>query len=336
MAQTDVHDRQIAQTLPAEGVPGVAADLDARPISQNFGIYDALLIGMVVTWAANPAAIKWALQYMDPLSFNALRFLLATIVPVGLLLAGREAWKWDKGDGLKIFLMGLLGHGFYQAVFIIALNLTLAGNVALILSINPAFIAIFSALFGFERIRNYAWAGLALTLAGVAFVVLGSGKELGIGSQILGDLLVVLVTMIWALYSVFSQPLLKKYSPVKLNALTMPIGSLALLLVASPALATTLPTTPELPFLFWLVLSLSGLLAVSASYIIWGKGLQVLGATRTAVYANLVPVIAAAISYFILGEPLGWQFWVGMALVLAGVSLTRFGWKLARYRRAKR
>jgi drug/metabolite transporter (DMT)-like permease len=160
-------------------------------------------------------------------------------------------------------------------------------------------------------------------------VVLGSGKPFEFGSQLLGDVLMVVVTMTWALYTVFSQRLLRRYPPVKLNALTMPIGTAALLIVAGPSLAATAPTLPGLPPLFWVVLAGSGLLAVSASYIIWYKGLQKLGATRTAVYSNLVPVLAAIISFLVLGEPLGWQFWTGMALVLAGVSLTRFGGRLA-------
>jgi drug/metabolite transporter (DMT)-like permease len=75
----------------------------------------------------------------------------------------------------------------------------------------------------------------------------------------------------------------------------------------------------------WLILILSGLFAVSASYIVWYKGVQKLGATRTSVYSNLVPVLAALISFFILKEPLGWAFWTGMVLVLGGVSLARFG-----------
>ena len=332
MARTGVKEQRSATPLNVEGVQGTPQganeDAEARQAAQGFGIYDFMLLGTVLAWAANPAAIKWALQYMDPLSFNALRFLLATLVPVGMVLARREGFAWQRGDGPRLLLMGLLGHGFYQATFIVALNLTLAGNVALILSVNPAFVAQFGALFGFERIRGYAWAGLAFTLAGVGLVVLGSGKELNFGSQLVGDLLMLFVTMIWALYTVFSQQLLKRYSPVKLNALTMPVGAVALLLVASPALAASAPTLPTLPPLFWLVMALSGLLAVSAAYIIWNKGLQVLGATRTAVYSNLVPVLAAAISFFVLGEPLGWQFWSGMTLVLIGVSLTRFGGRL--------
>lgn len=324
MAGIEFEQQQQAPQARTEEAPGSRPAAETHQ-SQGFGIYDLMLLATVLSWAANPAALKWALQYMGPLPFNALRFLLATLVPVGVLLAGREGFRWQKGDGPRLFMLGFLGHGLYQTLFILALNLTLAGNVALILSINPVFIAMFSALLGFEKIRTYAWIGLGLTLAGVGLVVLGSGERLQFGSKLLGDLLMVVTTMIWALYTVASQRLLKRYSSVKLNALTMPIGSLTLLVIASPALVASAPTLPTLPLLFWVTMALSGLLAVSAAYIIWNKGLQILGATRTAVYSNLVPVLASAISFFVLGEPLGWQFWTGMTLVLAGVSLTRFG-----------
>jgi drug/metabolite transporter (DMT)-like permease len=318
-------------TLKTETQPATAIQTEATAVAQQgFTVYDLALLGMVLTWAANPAALKWALQYMDPLAFNALRFLLATLLPVGLVLFGRERLGWQRGDGWRILLLGLFGHGVYQAVFIVGLSNTLAGNVALILSINPAFVAVFSALFGYERIRPYQWVGIGMTLAGVAFVVLGSDHALDFGSRLLGDLMIVGITMMWALYTVMSGPLLKRYSAVKLNALTMPVGSAVLLLIASPSLAAAAPAFPQVPPLAWLVLVLSGLLAVSLSYIIWYKGLQKLGATRTAVYANLVPVLAALIAFFVAQEPLGWTFWTGMAIVMLGVSLTRFGDRLLR------
>jgi drug/metabolite transporter (DMT)-like permease len=332
MARLEIEEPELSAANLIKGSPGAAESPSPKTytVTQGFTIYDAMLLGVVLTWAVNPAALKWALQYMDPLAFNALRFLIATMLPVGLVLARREGFRWQEGDGPKFLLFGLLGHGFYQATFIVALNLTLAGNAALILSVSPAFVALFSALFGFERIRGYTWVGVALTLAGVGLVIFGSDKPLELGSQqLLGDLLILVVTMVWALYTVFSQTLLKRYSSEKLNALTMPIGSLVLLVLAAPALAQAAPTLPDLPPLFWIVMAVSGLLAVSAAYIIWGKGLQKLGATRTAIYTNLVPVLAAIISFFVLGEPLGWQFWTGMVLVLAGVSLTRFGGRLA-------
>lgn len=316
-----------AETQPATGAPTQPTAAAARP---GFTVYDAALLIMVVTWAANPAALKWALEYMDPLAFNALRFLLATAPLVGLALVGRERLGWQRGDGWKLLFLGVIGHGVYQAVFIVGLSHTLAGNVALILSVNPAFVAVFSAMFGYERIRPYQWAGIGLTLGGVALVVLGTGNPLEFGSRLLGDVLIVGITIMWALFTVMSGPMLKRYSAVKLNALTMPVGTAVLLLIAGPSLAAAAPTFPEVPPLVWLVLALSALLALSLSYIVWYRGLQVLGATRTAVYANLVPVLAALIAFFVAREPLGWTFWTGMAIVLAGVSLTRFGDRLAR------
>jgi drug/metabolite transporter (DMT)-like permease len=297
---------------------------------QGFTVYDLMLLGMIVIWAANPSAIKWALDYMEPLVFNALRFTLATLLPVGLLLASKESLTWHPGDGLKIFGLGLLGNGLYQALFIVAIDYTLAGNVALILSVNPVFVAIFGALLGYERVRGYTWIGVGLSLAGVVLVISGAGGPLEFGPRLLGDVLMVAVTMMWALYTVLSQRLLGRYSAVKLNALTMPTGAILLLLLAAPALVRTAPSLPSVPAAAWLVLVGSGLLAISASYIVWYKGIQKLGATRASIYTNLVPVLAAFFSYFLLKEPLGWQFWTGMLLVLAGVSIARFGGRILR------
>jgi drug/metabolite transporter (DMT)-like permease len=316
--------------IGVEAAESLEAGGSARLPHAQYGltVYDALLMLMVLIWAANPAAIKWALDYLDPLTFNALRFALAALVPVGLLLAGREGLRWQRGDGWKLLVLGLVGHGIYQTLFIIGISNTLAGNVALILSVSPAFIAIFGALLGLERIKAYAWAGIAITLAGIALVVLGSGKPLELGSRLLGDGIMLVATMLWGLYTVLSGPLLRRYSSSKLNALTMPVGSVWLLVVAGPSIVAGAPGWGRVPVLAWVVLVVSGLLAVSLSYIIWYKGVQQLGATRTAVYTNLVPVLAALISFTFLKEPLGWPFWTGMVLVLAGVSLTRFGGRL--------
>ncbi|HKP51066.1 MAG TPA: DMT family transporter [Chloroflexia bacterium] len=318
----------IAQTAPSEDKSSTPSNALAAPTvatQQGLTIYDLLLLGMVTVWAANPAAIKWALQYMDPLVFNAFRFLLAALVPVVVLLLSGERLTWHKGDGWKLLALGLGAHGIYQALFIIGVDNTLAGNTALILSTSPAFVAIFSALLGYERVRGYALAGICLSLLGAALVITGSGKPLELGAQLVGDLLILVVTAIWGFYTTISQDFLKRYSAVKLNALVMPVGAAALFAFSSPQIVSTAPTWTTAPVGAWLVLAASGIFAVSVSYIIWYKGIQKLGTTRTAVYSNLVPVIAATISFFVLKEPLGWQFWAGMVLVLLGVSLARFG-----------
>lgn len=326
---------EITVAPPAEGPTSTVGPPAQSTTQQGITVYDGMLLALVTVWAANPAAIKWALQYMDPLTFNALRFTLATLVPVTLLLIGKESFKWHKGDGWKIFLLGLVGHGLYQVIFIMAIDQTLAGNVALILSVNPAFIAVFAALLGYEQVRAFTWIGVCFSLAGVGLVILGSGEKFDFGPRLIGDLMMVAVTMMWALYTVLSQRLLRRYSSVKLNALAMPVGVIILLIVGFPSIVNSAPSWGNVPALAWVFLALSGVLAVSLSYIAWYKGLQKLGSTRTAVYANLVPVLAAAISFVFLNEPLGWLFWAGMVLVIAGVTLARFGDRLLQNRTGK-
>ena len=312
-------DKNVATPDPA------SAGSSAPIVQQGLTVHDLLLLGMVTVWAANPAAIKWALEFMDPMVFNAFRFLLAAMVPITILLLSGDRLTWHKGDGWKLLGLGLVGHGLYQALFILGVDNTLAGNTALILSTSPAFVAIFSALLGYERVRSYTLAGICLSLLGAGLVISGSGKTLEFGPQLVGDLLILVVTAIWGLYTALSQGFLKRYSAVKLNALIMPVGALALLTASTPQIVSTAPTWTVAPFGAWLVLAASGIFAVSLSYIIWYRGLQKLGAARTSIYSNLVPVLAATISFFVLKEPLGWQFWAGMVLVLLGVSLARFG-----------
>src|SRR5687767_894257 len=177
-------DRRPSRSLNwLQGQELAGSDQGEEPANppQGFTIFDAMLLGMVIVWAANPAAIKWALDYIDPLTFNALRFALATLLPLGLMLLSKESFRWQRGDGWKLAMLGVAGHGIYQAIFILAINNTLAGNVALILSVNPAFVVVFGVLLGIERARGHTWAGIGITLAGVLLVVLGSGKQIEFG-----------------------------------------------------------------------------------------------------------------------------------------------------------
>jgi drug/metabolite transporter (DMT)-like permease len=67
----------------------------------------------------------------------------------------------------------------------------------------------------------------------------------------------------------------------------------------------------------------AGLFALVIAYLLFYRGVQVLGATRTALYSNLQPVIALTVAWLLLGErPTAWQL-VGTALVLAGLLLSR-------------
>ena len=77
----------------------------------------------------------------------------------------------------------------------------------------------------------------------------------------------------------------------------------------------------------WVSLVLSALLALNVAYLIWYTGVQKIGAARTSMYSNLVPIVAMTVAAVWLGEPLGAAKIFGATAVLSGVLLTRLGRK---------
>ncbi|MEO7965308.1 MAG: DMT family transporter, partial [Gemmatimonadaceae bacterium] len=124
-----------------------------------------------------------------------------------------------------------------------------------------------------------------------------------------------------ALYSVTLREASRDEHTMNIGAYTALGGAIVLLVVGGPALATTNwgAVTP----IAWGAVLYSSLLAMTVAYLFWYRGLRVLGPTRTAVYSNLQPLIAALVAYFALGEVPTAMQGVGGVLVITGLLLTR-------------
>ena len=89
---------------------------------------------------------------------------------------------------------------------------TSVGNGSLIIGISPIVIALMSAMVGHERIRPVRWLGIAVAMFGL-YLVVGHGVDLS-GQTWRGDLLMMGGVICWATYSVASQSILKRHSPL--------------------------------------------------------------------------------------------------------------------------
>jgi drug/metabolite transporter (DMT)-like permease len=126
----------------------------------------------------------------------------------------------------------------------------------------------------------------------------------------------------WAVYSVASQPILKRHSPVIVIALTFSIGAVLYVLAQSAALASTDWST--ISTTSWMLMATSALLALNLSYWIWYTGLQKLGGSRTSVYSYLTPIVAIVVAAIWLGEPVSRNQLAGAGAIFAGLLITRF------------
>ncbi len=275
---------------------------------------------MAVIWGINFSVAKYATKHIDPQVFATMRVTLSAIVLVAAMLI-RTRPHLDRGTWVRLLLLGVIGHGFYQMLFLSGLSRTRAGDAALIVGASPAFIAIASRMRGLERVKGTTLAGIALSVAGVTFVIIGGGHSGAGSSTILGSALVFTGVIFWSAYSVGLQPYTRRVSAMDISAISMLGGMVPLLIVTSPSLArqdwTAIGPGP------WAAVLYSSVVSMVIAYMFWYRGLRVLGATRTSVYGNLHPVVAIFIAWIFLNEvPTPWQG-VGMVTIVGGILLTR-------------
>ena len=73
----------------------------------------------------------------------------------------------------------------------------------------------------------------------------------------------------------------------------------------------------------WIGVIYSAVFSLVAAYIIWYTAVHRLGGGHTAIYSNVVPIVAMAVAALVLGEPTTPAKLVGTAAVLGGVAFTR-------------
>ncbi len=274
---------------------------------------------MAVIWGINFSVAKYATQHIDPQVFAAMRVTLSAIVLAAVMLIGKRP-QLDRRTWVGLLLLGVIGHGFYQILFITGLSRTRAGDAALIVGASPAFIAIASRMRGLEHVKRTTLAGIALSVTGVAFVIIGGGHGAG-SSTMVGSALVFAGVIFWSVYSVGLQPYTQTVSAMHISAISMLGGAIPLLVATSPALARQ--DWRAIGAGAWAAVLYSSIVSMVIAYMFWYRGLRVLGATRTSVYGNLHPVVAIFIAWIFLNEvPTPWQG-VGMVTIVGGILLTR-------------
>jgi len=278
-----------------------------------------LLLVVVLTWGANYGIVKSAFEDLPPVLFGAIRFTLCGLLVLAI------TYKWEKGvsirkkDFWKVVWIGLLGIGIYQVLWSVGLNLTSASNSALILSTTPLWGALYVHLVEKESVTRGQYLYMLVSLLGVALVVLKPSARFHFSINTLtGDLLTLVAAFFAAVFlSVWSKPLLKIYSPLRLMGYCMMIGSLVLWL-AVPFLATPVALN-QVGAASWWALAYAIFLPGIIGHVSYYGGIEKLGITRSMVYLYLIPLWAILFNALWMGEKIFWQQILGGILILLGV-----------------
>jgi drug/metabolite transporter (DMT)-like permease len=294
----------------------------APAAKSRFSAVDLLLVTMSFIWGINFSAVKGALAEFSPLSFNAVRFGTSSLILLSLLWIRERSLSVRRKDVGRFVMLALIGNTIYQLFFINGIALTTAINSSLILATTPIFIILFGAVLGVEKINSQVVQGVILSFTGVVMIILGSEKPLTFSDQsLIGDLLIIANPICWSIYTVLSKPMLKEYSPLKLTAVTMAIGTVPLVLVSTSSLSTE--NWAAISTNAWLSLAFSACFAIAIGYTLWYIGVSRIGSARTALYDNLVTVFAVASAWILLSESMTVVQIVGAVLVFVSLYVAR-------------
>jgi len=282
-------------------------------------------------WGGTFVAGKWAVGEAPPFFVAALRFAIASV-----LLWTLVAWRFrERGNRVPVpagwaqwtgmFSLGLTGVFLYNFVFLTGLSWTSATNGSLIVAFNPMLTAVLSALWLKERFRPVQAGGLLLALLGVGVVVTrGSIAVMRSLSFNPGDLLMLGAPLAWALYTILGKKVLARFPPLVATAYACLFGTL-LLLPAAALEGSLLSGVHRLTVYGWISVLQLALLGTVAGFVWWYEGVEMLGASRAAVFVNLVPLFGVLLSSLILSESLDVSQLAGGILVVFGVGIGTLG-----------
>jgi drug/metabolite transporter (DMT)-like permease len=300
----------------------MAEDNSQSSSKMKFSVVDLMLIGMSIVWGINYSVVKIALEDLPPLSLNAIRFSVASLLLISFLWFKERNLRIRREDISRLILLAIIGNTAYQLFFIYGISFTTAGNSAILYGTVPIFVGLLSSILGVEKITQRVWQSVIISFFGIALIIVGKGEALAITNQSwIGDLLILGATICWATYTVLSKPLLKRYTPTKLTTLTVAIGAIPLILISIPSLSTQ--RWDSVSTQGWLSVAYSSCLAIALGYVIWYTGVSHVGNARTSLYENLAVVVGVAVAWIFLSESMSLLQIIGAALVFIGLYLAR-------------
>lgn len=281
---------------------------------------DVLLLLTVLIWGFNFTAVKYLLEHgFEPLAYSSTRFAAAAAIFGAYTYRREGTFAMSRRDLALVGGAAAVGIWLNQISFVYAITLTTATTVALLFGTLPVFVALIARAFGVERLSARHWLATGVSFAGVGLVAVGGGGALA--GHLGGVLLGVATALTWAAYSVAVGPLMRRYSVYRISAIVLVAGSVPLVASASGQLARQDWSQPDA--LAWAAFGFSLLFALVLTNIFWFTAIERVGASRSALYANLQPFVGALFALLILSEDLSALQLAGGVVIAAGIVLAR-------------
>lgn len=232
------------------------------------------LVLTAVFWGGTFIAGRIVAREVGPFSAAFLRFLVASLILLVLVLrTHRTIPMLDRRQIFPVTLLALTGVFAYNVLFFYGLKTVTASRASLIITSNPAFIALFAAIFFGDRLTFSRTMGILLSISG-AMIVISKGRPLQDleGNLGIGELCISGCVLSWVLYSLIGKVALSRLSPMVSVTYSCLIGTLFL---ALPAFSEGLgATVTSCSYVVWMSIIYLGLFGTTLGFIWYYEGID--------------------------------------------------------------
>jgi len=293
-------------------------------LTNKKNIYSGIGLAVLATfiWSGNFIVARAVNKEIPPISLNFYRWLTAAVIIFPFAFSRFKAeWPVVKRSWQYLFWISLCGTSLFNTVVYIGAHYTSVINMALIgTTSSPIMSVIFARIFLKEKIGWMKLFGMILCIIGVLFLLVkGNFENLLSFHFSTGDLWMLLAAFFFAIYNVMAKKKPAAISPVNFLFVIFSFGTLLVL----PFFIWETDRTVAVTWNSNLVLSILylGLGASVICFFIWNIAIHKLGAGRTALFGNLIPVFSSLEAVILLHESFNWVHIVSMVLVFAGILL---------------
>lgn len=258
-------------------------------------------------------------ELIAPAALNLVRALVTAVLFWLMFLFKPTRIRIEKKDLPRFLLCAMTGVAINQLLFIKGLTLSTPIHGALLILATPVFILILSLIIGSEKATLSKISGLVLAIAGAAVLVLSKGES-AIGANILlGDILITVNAISYAVYFLLAKPLMVKYGPMTVIRWVFTFGLPMMLPFCWNDFIETKWENFDLNS--WAALSFVVIGATFLAYLFTAFALHQLSPSATGSYIYVQPIFSAAISILFLNEEAALYKLLAAALIFTGVFL---------------
>ncbi|WP_053956247.1 DMT family transporter [Inediibacterium massiliense] len=287
----------------------------------------SLLIVAVIFWGTSFATAKVGMGDLAPAHFLFLRIFFAAIAFFFILRRMEpEKRKLHKEDFPYMMYLGFMGFIGYFIVQYTALHFTSTVNASLIVGIAPIIIAVYGTIFLKEELNIYRILGMMLCFIGIlAIITKGQLGGLFKSKTLFGDFLMILDAGMMAAFSIGSKSILEKYDPfiaiAHINTASLVLLIPIILIPNSLSPVSFIYVISKLSIKNILGALYLAITCTVIGYYGWYIGIKEIGASRTAVFNYINPLVTSIVSMVMFQEDLSIFTLLGGIGIIIGVSL---------------